>query len=1004
MVGKLAGLAACLWVLLLAASAGASARNLSSMSGEEVKLLQQRLADAGCYQGAVDGAASPMLDAASKSCPNQDPVLRIETGMHVAPIRSIGVDVACRLAATGSDDKTVRLWSLPDGHLIRTQRLPIGDADEGQVHAVAISPDGSLVAAAGVDAAGNESMTSGVYLFDAATGVSVRRLGPFKGSIYRLAMSPDGKRLAVALEADGVRVLDIASGQQIMADREFAASSYEVEFGPDGSLYASGWDGILRRYEPAQYRRVARVKAKSTQLMGLAIDPAGERVAISYRDSTRIDLFDARTLKTLGSADTGDIGEGNGSLQFLAWLQNGSLLGAGSTRQISGDYPIVARLFDAHGRRLAEDRPIAADSIFDMTRCGAGAAFASAQPSFGLIGADGPPQTLGLGRMVDMRGKLAAAFQVSNNGGRVYFGLGVGGTRPALFDLANGSLSEAASAPDGLLQPDVTGLPVSDWRDSLAMRLGDKLLSLPAKEAIYALAVRPDKTGFIVGASHSIVGITASGAMLWFESSPATTWGVDLARDGDIIVAAYGDGTIRWRRWSDRKELLALFVDAPTKRWVAWTPAGYYMASSGGEDLIGWQVNRGWQQPADFFPASRFRDRFNRPDIVKLVLEELDEDAAAKKANAAARRREDAKPLVAQLPPVVRIADPAGGAQFSTGDVTLSYSWRSPSGQPVERIEVLIDGRPVKEVGLALNAKTGDAEHPGSLSVSVPPRDAEIGLIAWSGDLSSEVARIKLVWGGAPAAGGRNRRLFGLAVGVSDYVAPDMALAYAAKDARDFATALEGQKGGYYSDVAIHVIADREVTRASIIAGLEWLEKQATGPDDVGVLFLAGHGLTDEKQSYWFLPSDATADDAHVKGVSQDEVRRSLQSLSGKVLWFLDTCHAGGAARRPPPDVNLLVNNVTAAENGGIVAFASSTGLEVSVESSEWGNGAFTKAIVEGIERGKADLFGEGTITTSELDAFLEKRVQQLTDGKQHPVMGRPPEEPDFTIAQARKQ
>jgi hypothetical protein len=80
-------------------------------------------------------------------------------------------------------------------------------------------------------------------------------------------------------------------------------------------------------------------------------------------------------------------------------------------------------------------------------------------------------------------------------------------------------------------------------------------------------------------------------------------------------------------------------------------------------------------------------------------------------------------------------------------------------------------------------------------------------------------------------------------------------------------------------------------------------------------------------------------------------------------------------------------------------------GAASSVESSAWQNGAFTKAIVEGIQQGKADLLGKGTITTSQLDAFLENRVQELTEGKQHTVMGRPPEEPDFTIpgAQAMK-
>ena len=60
------------------------------------------------------------------------------------------------------------------------------------------------------------------------------------------------------------------------------------------------------------------------------------------------------------------------------------------------------------------------------------------------------------------------------------------------------------------------------------------------------------------------------------------------ARTGQLLVVASRDGTIRWLRGSDGVELLALFVDVPTRRWVAWTPTGYYMASPGGEDLIGW--------------------------------------------------------------------------------------------------------------------------------------------------------------------------------------------------------------------------------------------------------------------------------------------------------------------------------------------------------------------------------------------------------------------------------
>jgi hypothetical protein len=106
----------------------------------------------------------------------------------------------------------------------------------------------------------------------------------------------------------------------------------------------------------------------------------------------------------------------------------------------------------------------------------------------------------------------------------------------------------------------------------------------------------------------------------------------------------------------------------------------------------------------------------------------------------------------------------------------------------------------------------------------------------------------------------------------SEHSDPAMKLTYAAKDARDFDKALKGQKGAYYVDVETRVLTDREVTRSSIIDGLAWLKTMATNPNDVSVVFLAGHGLTDEKQTYWFFPSDATgSDDVHAKGVSQDD-------------------------------------------------------------------------------------------------------------------------------------
>ena len=49
--------------------------------------------------------------------PPQAPFLRIEAGSHIGAVPHLAVDAAGRLLATASYDKTVRLWSLPDGKL-----------------------------------------------------------------------------------------------------------------------------------------------------------------------------------------------------------------------------------------------------------------------------------------------------------------------------------------------------------------------------------------------------------------------------------------------------------------------------------------------------------------------------------------------------------------------------------------------------------------------------------------------------------------------------------------------------------------------------------------------------------------------------------------------------------------------------------------------------------------------------------------------------------------------
>ena len=86
---------------------------------------------------------------------------------------------------------------------------------------------------------------------------------------------------------------------------------------------------------------------------------------------------------------------------------------------------------------------------------------------------------------------------------------------------------------------------------------------------------------------------------------------------------------------------------------------------------------------------------------------------------------------------------------------------------------------------------------------------------------------------------------------------------------------------------------------------------------------------------------------------------------------------------------------LTDAENGAIV-FSSSSGRQFSVEDAKWQNGAFTKALVEGLNGAAAN--ADGSITWKSLDHYVTRRVKELTGGEQSSVTAVPPNTEDYPI------
>jgi uncharacterized caspase-like protein len=135
--------------------------------------------------------------------------------------------------------------------------------------------------------------------------------------------------------------------------------------------------------------------------------------------------------------------------------------------------------------------------------------------------------------------------------------------------------------------------------------------------------------------------------------------------------------------------------------------------------------------------------------------------------------------------------------------------------------------------------------------------------------------------------------------------------------------------------------------------------------------------------------------------VAEGTIRSALVRLKGRAVLFVDTCHAGnafGSAKGFSRDMSKIINDLASPENG-VIVFASSTGRQDSLEKKEWGNGAFTKALIAGL-RGGADLMKRGRVTFQGLGYYVSGEVEKLTRGEQTPVLiSPPPGLPDFTLA-----
>ena len=928
---------------------------------------------------------------------SNEPFLRIEMGMHTSMITGIGVDAQNQFIVTGSQDKTVRLWELSTGRLLKIFRPPIGEGPVGMIFAVAISPDGKTIACGGRTDSG-EGASRSIYLFDRESGKLVRRIGGLSYNLLKLAYSKDGNFLLAGMQSNGgIRIYRTSDYSLAVEDRDYGDAFHGGDFDGNGRLVTTSKDGFIRLYG-SDFKLTMKKKAPDGfRPHSICFSPGGSSIAATFYNDTmlngKLDVLSGKDLSHQYSPDVR--GFDKGFFGAVCWSLDGKFLYAGK----GGWIPFIIRKWSEGGKGPYKDIGEVEHYLSGILSLkNGGIVFASVYPSFGAFDANDKKALHMTPPVADYR-YAPQEFLVSKNGDRIQFCYEKLGNSPARFSVIERSLNVYPILETSLWPPvtHAPGLGITDWKSATNPKLNGKPLKFWLDDFSRSVAISPDKNSFLLGSKFFLYLFDRQGNQKWVVRVPGEGFAVNISPDGRFALAALGDGTVRWYRMKDGKELLAFFPHADKKLWVLWTPSGYYDASPRAEEFVGWHVNNGSDQAADFFPISRFRSTYYRPDVVAKVLETLDEPEAIKLANKESTKKVQEVPVVKILPPVVNILSPKDGSDTSAKEIEVKFEVRSPSGEPVTNVRVLVDGRPIGR-GLTIKEIQKD-QGIQATKVPIPEKDAEISIIAENRHAASEPATVSLKWSKKVKEDEFiiKPKLYVLAIGVSKYEDKNLTLQFAAKDAKDFAESLLQQKGGLYRDVVVKVLTDEKATKDEIIDGFEWISKETTS-NDVAMVFLAGHGINDSGGVYYYLPVNTDLEKLRRTGVPFTEMKNTVASLAGKTVLFIDTCHAGNVmgARAVAPDITGVVNELTSAENGAVV-FASSTGKQYSFEDPNWGNGAFTKAVVEGIN-GKADYAGKGRITINMLDLYISERVKDLTKGKQTPATAKPQTIPDFPL------
>ncbi|KAB8333911.1 protein kinase [Scytonema tolypothrichoides VB-61278] len=193
---------------------------------------------------------------------------------HTGIIYSVAISSDGQTIVSGSDDKTIKLWNLKTGQEIRTFA-----GHSSLINSVAISSDGQKIASGSYD--------STIKVWNLNTGQEIRTLTGHTREVLSVTMSPDNQKLASASADRTIKVWNLNTGKVILNLKGHEGDVNALAIGPDGQLLVSASDDkTVKVWNLNTGNEIRTFGGYAADVSAVGFSPDGEKIATGSDDGT----------------------------------------------------------------------------------------------------------------------------------------------------------------------------------------------------------------------------------------------------------------------------------------------------------------------------------------------------------------------------------------------------------------------------------------------------------------------------------------------------------------------------------------------------------------------------------------------------------------------------------------------------------------------------------------------------------------------------------------------